>query len=184
MSLFDDPPFALGQTLGVSSASDGTGIVGEIKTFPDVNPRTGQVRSNRLKTCIAVRNSSGATLLGKRAVAFAAGSFTAVSGYSRLTNDVVAGVADEFLPSTGVAANDVFWVTVQGPTELLVGQTVAVGDVVAAATANITNATDSAGTGGYGATVSVTVAPQVGRIGRVVSGTTNNVSIIASVVQI
>jgi hypothetical protein len=61
---------------------------------------------------------------------------------------------------------------------------VAVGDTVAAVTAHTTNATDPAGTGGYGATVSVTVAPQVGRIGRVVSGTTNNVSIIANVVQI
>lgn len=184
MSLTNDPPFALGQTLGVSSATDGTGWVGAVKVFPDVDPTTGAIRSNRLKTCIAVRNSSGVTLLPKRAVAFSDGSYSAVSGYTRLTNDVVAGVVDEFLPSSGVAANDVFWVTVDGPTELFVSQTVAVGNVVAAVTAHTTNSTSSAGTGGYGATVSVTVAPQVGRIGRVVSGTTNNVSILANVVRI
>lgn len=184
MSLYVDPPFALGQTLGVSSAADGGGWVGAVKVFPDVDPKTGKIRSNRLKTCIAVRNSSGVALAPKRAVAFAAGSYSAVSGYTRLTNDAVAGVVDEFLPTAGVAANDVFWVTVAGPTELLVSQTVAVGDIVAAATAHTTNSTDSAGTGGYGATVSVTVAPQVGRLGRVVSGTTNNVSIVANVVQI
>lgn len=184
MSLYVDPPFNLGQTLGVSSTADGTGVVGEVKVFPDVDPRTGRVRSNRLKTCIAVRNSSGVALLPKRAVAFSAGSYSAVSGYARLTNDTVAGIVDEFLPTSGVAANDVFWVTVAGPTEVFVGQTVAVGDIIAAVTAHTTNATDAAGTGGYGATVSVTVAPQVGRLGRVVSGTTNNVSIVANVVQV
>lgn len=184
MSLFDDPPFSLGQTLGVSSASDGTGWVGAVKTFPDVDPRTGRVRSNRLKTCIAVRNGSGVALLPRRAVAFKAGSYTEVGGYSRVTNEVVAGVVDEFIPTTGVANNDVFWVTVAGPTELLAGQQVAVGDILAAVTAHTTNATDSAGTGGAGATVSVTVAPQVGRIGRVIAGTTGNVSILANVAQI
>jgi hypothetical protein len=30
-------------------------------------------------------------------------------------------VADEYLPSTGVAVNDVFWVTVDGPTEVSLG---------------------------------------------------------------
>lgn len=184
MSLYVDPPFALGQTLGVSSATDGTGWVGAVKVFPDVNPATGKVRSNRLKTCIAVRNTSGQALKPKRAVAFASGSYSEVSGYTRLTNDTVAGIVDEFLPSGGVAANDVFWVTIAGPTEVFVSQTVAVGDILAAVTAHTTNATDSAGTGGYGATVNVTVAPQVGRLGRVVSGTTNNVSIIANVVQV
>ena len=192
MSLYVDPPFALGQTLGVTSATDGTGWVGAVKLFPDVDPSNGQIRSNRLKKCIAVRNVSGVALLPKRAVTFknsvdANGNplgYIEVDGYSRLTNAAVAGVVDEHLPASGVANNDVFWVTVEGPTEVLVSQTVAVGDTVAAVTAHTTNATDSAGTGGYGATVSVTVAPQVGRLGRVVAGTTNNVQIIANVVQI
>lgn len=184
MSLFVDPPFALGQTLGVTSATEGENWVGVVKVFPDVNPRTGVVRSNRVKTCIAVRNSSGATLYGKRAVAFAAGSTKAVSGYARVTNAVVAGVADEFLPPAGVASNDVFWATIEGPTELEASGEVVVDGIVAAVTAHTTNATVQAGTGGQGATVNVTVAPQVGRIGRVVAGTTGTVSIIANVVRV
>jgi hypothetical protein len=192
MSLYVDPPFALGQTLGVSNGTDGESWLGTVKLFPDVDPTTGKVRSGKLKKCIAVRNVSGQVLRAKRAVAWKNGTtslgnvanYREVSGYSRLTNDAVAGIVDEFIPSSGVANNDIFWVTVEGPTELLVGQTVAVGDTVAAVTAHTTNATDSAGTGGYGATVSVTVAPQVGVLGRVVSGTTNNVAIIARVVEI
>lgn len=184
MSLFVDPPFALGQTLGVTSATDGANWVGVVKVFPDVNPLTGKVRSNRVKTCVAVRNSSGATLYGKRAVSYAAGSSTAVDGYARLTNALVAGVSDEYLPAAGVANNDVFWATVEGPTELATTGGVTVDSVVAAVTAHTTNATDAAGTGGHGSTVSVTVAPQVGRIGRVVAGTTGTVSVIANVVRV
>ena len=184
MSLFVDPPFALGQTLGVTSATDGENWVGVVKVFPDVNPLTGKVRSNKVKTCVAVRNSSGSTLYGKRAVAYAAGSSKAVSGYARVTNAVVAGVSDEYLPASGVAANDVFWATVEGPTELITSTEVVVDGVVAAVTAHTTNATDTAGTGGHGATVSVTVAPQVGRIGRVTAGTTGTVSINAAVVRV
>jgi hypothetical protein len=74
MSLQIDPPFSLGQTLGVTSATDGAQWVGVVKLFPDVNPQTGVVRSARVKKCIAVRNSSGSTISGKRAVAFASDS--------------------------------------------------------------------------------------------------------------
>lgn len=181
MSLYVDPPFALGQTLGVSAAAEYPGWVGAVKVFPDVDPRTGKVRSYALKTCVAVRNGSGVTLQGKRAVAFKPGSYTEVDGYARVTNALVAGVSDEFLPSVGVSDGDVFWATIEGPTELRVTGAVAVNDVVAAVTSTTANATDAAGTGGLGATVSVTVAPQRGAIGRVVAGTTGTVSILAGV---
>lgn len=157
MSLLVDPPFALGQTLGVSSASDGTGWVGVVKQFPDVDPTTGQVRSNRVKTCIAVRNSSGVTLYGKRMVKFVSGSFTAVDSYTRLTNDIPAGVSDEHLSSAGVAANDVFWVTVDGPSELTTDEAVAVGSLLVANTAAAGGATD-ASTGGKAVTATATEA--------------------------
>lgn len=143
MSLLVDPPFALGQTLGVTSATDGKGWVGAVKQFPDVNPVTGVVRSNRVKTCVAVRNTSGGTLLPKRVVSFdtaTAGlaSFTETKGYSAVTNEERVGVVDEYLPATGVAANDVYWVTVEGPTEVAValsGSDIVVGDRLAAITA-------------------------------------------------
>jgi len=149
MSLTNDPPFALGQTLGVSSTADGKGWVGAVKTFPDVNPTTGAVRSNRMKTCVAVRNTSGVAVLPKRVVRFAtgtagAGLFSTVDGYAAVAGDERVGVADEYLPATGVANNDVFWVTVEGPTEVshaLSGTEVAVGDRLAAITAATSGAT-------------------------------------------
>jgi hypothetical protein len=149
MSLTIDPPFALGQTLGVDSTAEGKGWVGCLKQFPDVNPSTGAIRSNRLKTCIAVRNSSGGALLPKRVVRFRVGTagtavFSEVDGYSAVTNEERIGIVDEHLPASGVAANDVFWVTVSGPTEVahaLSGTEVAVGDRIAAITAATAGAT-------------------------------------------
>lgn len=164
MSFVNDPPFGLGQTLGVSSTDDGTGWVGTVKQFPDVDPTTGQVRSNRMKTCIAVRNTSGVTLYGKRLVQFATGSFAAVDQYARETNfngAVPAGVTDEHLSSSGVAANDVFWVTVLGPTEVNCGGVVSAGSKLTAATAAAGGATD-ASTGGKAVTATATVASNDG----------------------
>ena len=171
MSLHDDPPFDLGQTLGVSSTSDGTGWVGAVKVFPDVNPRTGRVRSARLKRCIAVRNTSGVALLPKKLVKFADGSVSAVDAYTRLDNAVPAGVVDEYLPATGVAANDVFWITVEGPTEVSLGvaSAAAVNTDLVAITAPAAGATDAT-TGGRAQTASVTTAAQLlGYVGRAMS---------------
>lgn len=148
MSLLIDPPFALGQTLGVSSTSDGVQWVGAVKIFPDVNPTTGKIRSGRVKKCVAVRNSSGGALLPKRLVKFSttAGTavFSEVSGYSATTNAEFVGVVDEFLPAGGVADKDVFWVTVDGPTEVaaaLSGSDIAAGDKLSAITAVTAGAT-------------------------------------------
>jgi hypothetical protein len=159
MGLQVDPPFGLGQTLGVatgaindslyglSSGSYGDNWVGTVKEFTDVNPITGQVRSNRRKVCIAVRNSSGGTLLPKRVVTLSttAGKlFSEVTGYTAVTNEERVGVVDEFIPATGVAAGDVFWVTVDGPTEVAValsGTDVASGDRLSAVTAATSGAT-------------------------------------------
>ena len=170
MSLLVDPPFALGQTLGVSSASDGTGWVGTVKQFPDVDPTTGQVRSNRIKTCVAVRNSSGTTLYGKRLVQFVSGSFSAVDQYTRTTDARAAGVTDEHLSAAGVASNDVFWVTVDGPTELTVDEAVAVGDLLSANTTADTGGATNAATGGKAVTATATeAAVALGLVGYAVS---------------
>lgn len=156
MGLQVDPPFALGQTLGTTGANDslvgisgsyGDQWVGAVKEFTDVNPVTGQIRSNRRKVCIAVRNKSGAALLPKRVVTFstAAGKvFSEVTGYSAVTNEERVGVVDEFLPASGVANDDVFWITVEGPTEVagaLSGTDIAAGDRVCAITAATSGAT-------------------------------------------
>lgn len=189
MSLYVDPPFDLGQTLGVSSTSDGTGWVGCVKVFPDVNPSTGRVRSNRVKKCVAVRNTSGAALLPKRVVRFDvtnAGKLLGdVDGYASLTNNELVGVVDEYLPSGGVAANDIFWVTVDGPTEVshaLSGTAVAVGNRLAAITAATSGATTAGRVtpSGVGAATSGAGDNSLGVIGYAMSaGTTTGDAILA-----
>lgn len=192
MSLLSDPPFALGQTLGVSSASDGGNWVGVIKHFPDVNPTTGVIRSNRLKTCVAVRNTSGAALLPKRVVKFDTTTsgpavFEEVKGYAAVTNEEFVGVVDEHLPAGGVAANDVFWVTVKGPTEVAValsGTDVAVGDRLACVTAVTAGATTAGRVGPSSVSAATTNVgnAELGVIGRACSvGATTGADVLAVV---
>ena len=61
-----------------------------------------------------------------------------------VANDEFVGVVDEHLPSGGVAVNDVFWLTVKGPTEVSValsGTDVVVGDRLVAIVAATSGAT-------------------------------------------
>ena len=157
MGLQADPPFGLGQTLGLDGVNDslyglstgsyGDNWVGCVKEFTDVNPVSGQVRSNRRKVCIAVRNTSGVALLPKRVVRLAGSGkalYGAADGYAAVANDPFVGVVDEFLPAGGVAANDVFWVTVDGPTEVSValsGSDVAVRSALSVITAAASTST-------------------------------------------
>jgi hypothetical protein len=157
MSLQVDPPFGLGQTwfsLGPSesikndsyhglqsAAAYGDNFTGVVKEFTDVNPVTGQVRTNRRKVCVAVKNTSTVALAPKRVVRFSltAGKlFSEVDGYAAATSEERVGVVDEWLPAAGVTVNDIFWVTVDGPTEVahaLSGTNIAAGDRLAAITA-------------------------------------------------
>ena len=192
MSLLSDPPFALGQTLGVTSASDGGNWVGAVKHFPDVNPSTGVVRSNRLKTCIAVRNTSGGVLLPKRVAKFDVSSagadlFSETAGYARIANDEFVGVVDEYASADGIAANDVFWVTVSGTTEVaaaLSGTDIAVGDRLACVTAATAGATTAGRVGPSSVSNATTVAGDAGLgvIGRACStGATTGDAVLAVV---
>ena len=192
MSLLNDPPFALGQTLGVSSATEGTGWVGAVKHFPDVDPATGKVRSNRVKTCVAVRNSAAAALLPKRVVRFRVGTagtavFAEVDGYAAETNEERVGVVDEHLPASGAAVNDVFWVTVAGPTEIAValsGTAVAVGDRLSCVTAATSGATTAGRVGPSSLSAGTTGAGNngIGVIGRACSiGATTGANVLALV---
>jgi len=179
MSLNVDPPFALGQTLGVSSTADGVGWVGVVKQFPDVNPATGKIRSNRVKTCIAVRNVSGVTLLPKRVVSFKSGSISEVDGYTADTDKVPGGIVDEHIPASGVANNDVFWITVQGPTEVKLGPA-----AEAAAEASLVSLTAAASTHSTTAGQAVTGAVTFLRhnyIGRALSAGTTGQNVLAVV---
>jgi hypothetical protein len=81
------------------------------------------LRSNRRKKVMVVRNVSGYTMYGKRLVQFEEGALPdflgRVDGYTAVLSGKAAGVTDEWLPSGGVANNDLFLITIEGPTEIL-----------------------------------------------------------------
>lgn len=150
MARDENPPFGRGETYfsGVgATTTDPQGIIGKEWTFEDINPVTRVVRSSKSVTCRAVRNTSGISLLPRRLAQFSttAGSFGhEMPGYT--TTVAQRGyLIDEYLPSTGVAANDVFWIVVKGPAEgisdLATADTVNVGDKLVALTAITSQAT-------------------------------------------
>lgn len=136
-----------------SSSTDGAGVLGVMMDFDDVTPGSGvrAPRSNRRTTCILVRNASGIALLPKRTARWKSGSkFKEVDGYTTTTAAEAAGVIDEHLPAAGVAANDLFWLAVKGPSLMLtdlaggVNNSVALNDVLIAMTA-VTSQSTTAG---------------------------------------
>lgn len=110
---------------------------------------------------ILLRNSSGATLYGKRLAGCkkTAGLslVTEVDGYTTTLAQGPVVVIDEGLASTGVAANDLFWGIIGGPVITntpLSGAAfnatgIAVGDSLIAITGSTTGATTSGRVGGY-----------------------------------
>jgi len=112
-----------------STSTSTVAICGIIKAFKDMNYTTttgGQVkgyRSGGEVTCILVKNSSGVALLPKMAVTWKSGKRgLEVDGYADFAPDrAIAGLVDEYLPSTGVAANDYFWLVVKGQALALTG---------------------------------------------------------------
>jgi hypothetical protein len=146
-SIYSDPPFPRGGTLlGFQSPAtlddppapatpqpiEGRDIAGEVKVFVDANPFTGQVNSQRLVYCVAVRAKQTGVTNGNRAtnltagkvVKFAAGSLSELDADNQAAstdNAAIAGmvgVVDEYLPQAPLV-NDLFWVVVKGPTSAL-----------------------------------------------------------------
>ena len=131
-----DPWFGRGQTLGVNDPTQGGAVVGSSKVFTDTDPRTsnaGSFLSNRLVTCIAVRNTSGAALLGGTIVKFKKTAILdEVDGKAASIADAPLGVVDEYLPPVGVANGDIFWLVVSGPTAIMTSAAFAPGALVGA----------------------------------------------------
>ena len=120
-TLTADPGFGRGQTLGVTMTmyeaenGDGSTVVGTRKVFRDENPITGAINSNRTVECIAVKNTSGSALVPGAVAKFKdAAILTEVDGLAT-TSTALMGIVDEYLPSAGVANNEVFWLVVRGP---------------------------------------------------------------------
>lgn len=135
-TLTADPGFGRGQTLGITvklyeaENGDGTTVMGARKVFRDENPITGANLSNRTVECIAVRNSSGANLLPGEIAMFQSAPSEAFPTVGGILGEVKAkantttpnganaalfGVVDEYLPTSGVANGEVFWLVVRGP---------------------------------------------------------------------
>lgn len=127
----EDAPFQLGETFQGTQTIDGTTttinehILGTRHAFPHVDySRTGLTTPRSLlsgaKICaIAVRNTSGITLLPKRLVLL-----DVTAGYGMLKNcdgyghDQTIGpvvLVDPWLPSAGVADDAIFWAIYKGP---------------------------------------------------------------------
>lgn len=136
-----------------STATTSKAIEGIVKVFKNVNYNStagAQVKDTITGgevTCILVRNASTVSLLPGRVVVWKTLSQgKQVDGYSGVSGDYckVAGVVDPFLPSTGVAANDYFWLVVKGPClvkKSLDGNTLTSDDYVCAITAAASTST-------------------------------------------
>lgn len=122
-------PCGQGQTIykGVTPPSsftvETTKWEGTLHAFKDINPTTSAYdsktyRSNRDVIRRLMRNVSGIAIGPKRIVTHASGYWNKrFDGYACLDNAAnVAGVTDEHLPTAGCPANDMCWVTVNGPT--------------------------------------------------------------------
>lgn len=180
------PPFKRGTTLSGKPASYtslttdfGAEIEGTVWKFPDVNPATGAKRSNRLITCIATRwlgttpalprqllvldahkatNVGGATnTAGPLGICRA--SQAARTGWTLAVNPSKCYPADEYLPSAGVAVNDIFWLVIDGLAEVDSPDTqftaIAVGSALVALTQTTAAATNGTTIAGRAAVVDV-----------------------------
>ena len=173
-TLTADPPFARGQTLGGGIASldssFGTDKTGSRKEFLDVDVTTGKLNTNRTVTCICLKNTTGAALTKGKLVKFdVTGSASAVAAAA----DYQVAVVDEYLPSGGVAANDVFWGVIRGPTTVASTGTIAAGGRVAVSTSG----NCIAGTGAVAYLGEAITAAANSFVRAMVGGTDNSASI-------
>ena len=157
-----DPPFELGTTLAGKDSNgnlinrDKLGMAFDFYTVP-VNAQRGNKAApgagKRIR-CIALRNTSGGVLLGKRLalVSKTAGyaGVHEVTGYSFVLASKPVIPIDPFLPATGVADDDIFGGVIGGPVELLTptaggdfGSAIAVGDPLIAAVGASTTSTNA-----------------------------------------
>ena len=130
MARNENPPFARGETFYNGETIDtnnlgGLNLEGAEWVFEDVHATTGVARTGRPVRCRVVRNSSGAAMLPKRLAKFEAGALefgSRCDGYAiaSAANTPEAGYPiDEYLPAAGVPTNDLFWIVIEGPAEVI-----------------------------------------------------------------
>jgi len=130
MARNENPPFCRGETFYNGETIDtanlgGLNLEGAEWVFEDVHPSTGVKRTNRPVRCRIVRNTAAIALEGKRLASFEAGALeygSRIDGYalnSAADTPNEGYVIDEYLPSGGVAVNDLCWIVIEGPSAVL-----------------------------------------------------------------
>lgn len=184
-------PFQRGKTalsnLGTTlSSTDAANLLGRVVTFPDndwtANPAT--TRSEHLVHCLIVRNTSGGPLypkmLAQVSPTFAAAGYTASTGGEGYP-------IDEFLPASGVPANDLFYVVINGPAKCLLdiaatnGNLIAIGDWISALTAAASTGATSGATSNN--ITAGRVQMEAGTVAAVLASATSGVVNIADIIQ-
>jgi len=149
------PPFELGETLD-GTDSDGNlineSVLGMIYEFPaqrlgvsGIGGKKGRKTGKSIKA-VALRNVSGIKLYGKRLAQTKSDSggyelMEEVDGYEDEGDSTNVVIIDEFLDSTGVADDDIFWGILEGPVTVKTqdegnaGNSISIGDGLAAGTA-------------------------------------------------
>lgn len=149
MSKEESPPFPRGSTFYDGATIDsanlgGVDLEGREWVFEDLDLTTAGAKAHRTNfqvRCRIVRNSSGVTIVPNRVVTYQSTNWgKRIDGMCDLLSENAAGVVDEWLPTAGVVANDLFWIVVEGPamcntTGAAITETINVGDWVVAASA-------------------------------------------------
>jgi hypothetical protein len=127
----DQLPWPIGQTAGVTGSTDMIQWEGREFLVEDLdysaNPAKARAYSDSVewKRIRVVRNVSGVSLLPAMLVSFKSTAHgKQVDGYADVYQEECYPT-DEFLPSTGVANNDLFYIVVDGPAGIKVSVTAA-----------------------------------------------------------
>lgn len=193
------PPFDRGQTWfgGDSNRVETTQsayLEGMEWVFDDLDltstPNFRVARTHQKVRCRIVRNASGIALLPKRLAKFKTSGIygNQVDGYAIASAASMPDKGypiDEWLPSTGVISNDLFWLVMEGPAMVITTLaaltiSISVGDGVVAATAATSQATTAGRVFGQdfvssGATNGITLAANLqNAVGRAMSAATTS----------
>lgn len=128
MAFWDEALFEPGHSYtdrfdtAIAASTDGADWLGMEKVWRDIDwANAPKYRSNRFVRRRVVRNTSGGALLPQRLGQLDATTrMTSVPGYTILDGGRGFPI-DEFLPSGGVLANDLFYVVLEGPAMVLTG---------------------------------------------------------------
>lgn len=151
-------PFDIGKTAGVTGSTDKQELEGREFVVEDLDYTSSPYKpraystggANEFKTVRVVRNTSGVNLLPALLVIFDPAHYgMQVNGYANV-NPSEAYPVDEFLPSAGVANNDLFYIVVEGKAAITVSDVpanavISQGSIVIADTAAASTFSTTAG---------------------------------------